>query len=725
MEFSTLADLIKDWDNLPEYLKIAPDKKKGDNLYERTYTESLKRLFEIKNLRNIMRKFCVSHPKDQWTWSNFKLDFPEFIDENDIHEYDFNREVGLIERGVYEVYDPDLKTKNTEFTDTREDFDPNKPDADPVMIALYNAVISANGKTENVEQSVDDKYNGLYETARNVANGSSLNPHAFICGEAGVGKCVSYDTVIPIHVDNDIAEKLQNWLNLHSYPTNLSKIQIGQLFDFVKEKYNKSFEYNKLIDVPFKLQVLDEHDKWVNCSKLVKKQDALYETKFSNGITIKTAAKHIISFFPEQDLHKYTEKITVGDKLEYLNAFVIQNKKISDKEDVFGFQVDTNTHLYKDANGIVHHNTHTVEAGVKKGLTEWTPNKKHKHTPTLVEKSGSVGTSFTDLLIFFFQNRHEKLIILDDCDGFLVGPSQDIKNFMKVLLNTTLKPISTPRTIRVNANRQLEKENEMDESVVIQVDTSKLLEGKCSISNGTDSFEFKLNSLQEAAKIKHTFGFKKHLKEKKKYDLLHQIDKYIDSLNLFNESDTITDAEQEQIDEIEKAGEELGLSNEDVQSESEIPEAWIFDSNLVLISNLRMSDVEQAVISRCDRYELHLTIPEFFCRCEQILDDLTVGEYSSTDPDVIKWVKKEAFAMLKAVVLGADKFKNIHIPVNVHLDFRFVGNTVTNKLLARANRYARDNNIDLRDPKVRPDVELHVRDGFMRDLIRLLKGDEV
>lgn len=724
-EYMTLADLIKDWGELPDYLKFEAIESKGDKMYESIYRDSLKRLEEAKSTRDIMRRFCSKHNKEDWTWENFQKEFGDFIEENDFHSYDFKREMGLIEKGVYKIYDPDaVSGTDVNNADSRPAFDPNDVNADPIMISLYKALIFANNKTDNVAQSVADKYDGLFETARNVASGASLNPHAFICGEAGVGKCASYDTVIPIRVEDIVAEEIAQWLELSINSCNNElNIQIGQFFDFLKDNYNIDFEYDKFVNLPFKVEVKDENDKWVNVSNLVKKQDALYKTTFDNGVSIKTAAKHIISFSPKLDLHKYTEDVIVGDRLDYLNTSVVENKKVSENEDVFGFQVDTDTHLYKDANGIIHHNTHTVEAGIKKGLEEWKPNKKHKHKPQLVARSGSVGTSFTDLLIFFFQNRHEKLILLDDADGFLVGTSQDIANFMKVLLNSTLKPIASPNQVRKNANRDLAKENESIGHVGIKVDTSKLLEGKCSVVCGNENFEFDIN-IQEAAKLKHTFGFKKRLTENKEYTPLNQIDKYIEKdLGLLAESE-LTDDEKEKLEAMEQAAEDMGLSNEELDTENQIPDTWIFDSNLILISNLYVSDVDEAVISRCDTYQLNLTVPEFFCRAEQILDELKVGEYSSTNPEVIKWAKRESFAILKIAVLGSKGFKNTFIPVNVHLDFRFVGNKVANKFLSWALRYQRENNIDLDNPQNWPKIEAGVRDGFMRDLIKLLAGEE-
>ena len=721
-EYRTMADLIKEWDELPDCLQFKADENKGDKMYENLSLKGLNRVTEAKSTREVIRRFCSNHDKQDWSWENFKKENPEFIDENDFHSYDFKREMGLIEKGVYSIYNPDdVKKKDLNSADTRKTFDPASPDSDPIMLSLYKALVSANNKTDSVAQSVEDKYDGLYETARNVASGASLNPHAFICGEAGVGKCASYDTTIPIRVEDIIAEDIAQWLGVQK--SEELNVQIGQLFDFIKDKYGTDFSYDKTVEPPFKIEVKDENNKWVGISNLVKKQDALYETKLDNGVSIKTAAKHIVSFFPNLDLNKYTEDIVVGDRLDYLNTTVIENKKVSEKEDVFGFQVDTETHLYKDSNGVIHHNTHTVEQGLAKGLEEWTPNKKHKNKPTLVSRSGSVGTAFTDLLIFFFKNRHEKLILLDDCDGFLVGPSQDINNFMKVLLNSSLKPISTPGTIRRNANRQLEKENESIQNKGIKVDTSRLLEGKCCIRSGDESFEFDV-SLEEAAKIKSVFGFKKKLFEKKVYTPLNQIDKYVETkLGLFNE-DVLTDEEEQKLEDIENIAKDMGLDNEELDTAEQIPDDWVFDSNLILISNLYISDIDEAVISRCDTYQLNLTVPEFFCRAEQILDELKVGEYSSTDPNVIRWAKREAFAWLKVVVLGSSEFKNVYVPVNVHLDFRFVGNKVTNKFLSRAIRFCRDNNIDLNNPENWPVIENGLRDGFMRDLIKLLQGEE-
>lgn len=212
-EYRTLADLIKVWDDLPDSLKFEVKEEKGDLMYESIFNENIKHLLEAKETRDVIRRFCVNKPKSEWTWENFQKENADFITANNFHSYDFKREMGLIEKGVYEIYDPDkIKKVDVSNADSRPDFDPTDPTSDPVMASLYKALIYANQTTENVEQSVKDKYDGLYETARNVASGMSLNPHAFICGESGIGKCAGYDTEIPIRVEDIVAEEIALWL---------------------------------------------------------------------------------------------------------------------------------------------------------------------------------------------------------------------------------------------------------------------------------------------------------------------------------------------------------------------------------------------------------------------------------------------------------------------------------------------------------------------------------
>ena len=95
-EYKTLADLIKVWDDLPDYLKFEVDESKGDRMYESTYEgiyqKSLKHLMEAKNTRDVMRRFCSNHEKQDWTWENFVKENADFIEETDFHSYDFKRE---------------------------------------------------------------------------------------------------------------------------------------------------------------------------------------------------------------------------------------------------------------------------------------------------------------------------------------------------------------------------------------------------------------------------------------------------------------------------------------------------------------------------------------------------------------------------------------------------------------------------------------------------------
>lgn len=499
-------------------------------------------------------------------------------------------------------------------------------------------------------------------------------------------------------------------------------ISIGQLFDFIKDKYGKDFNYDSFIDTPIKLQVKNENNKWVNVSKLVRKQDALYETTFSNGITLKSAAKHIVSFFPDMDLHKYTEDIVVGDKLNYLNIEVTSNKKISSIEDVFGIQVDTDTHLYKDSNGIIHHNTTTVNRAIQDGQALWTPNRRHSTLPTVVKESGSIGSSFTPLLLFFYKNRHNKLILLDDCDGFVVSTNKDIQNFLKALVGPQL-PISVSPTILDNANNSLKKEfSDKKKESIIEVNTDRLAEGICNVTANGENFDFSV-SFEEAVELGKAFGYNKLSETNKPRKLINRFGEY-GNIQAIREVQALNQRAADLENAISKGFERSDMQEDIPMSDGDaveyvIQNKWEFDSSIIFVTNLALSEVDQAVLSRCEKSELRLTMLEYLCRAEQILGDMKIGIESSNAAEVIEWCKYEAFALFKILLLGTTKYKNWAVNIKAHLDFRLL-NVITNKFLIRVNKLWAKEGIDPTIPTNRPIIEDKVRGKFIEDLIKVL-----
>lgn len=64
----------------------------------------------------------------------------------------------------------------------------------------------------SAKDSADEKYENIYLIAKTIFQGKGIKHHAFIYGDPGIGKCVSYDEKIPVRMDDAIAEAYEVWL---------------------------------------------------------------------------------------------------------------------------------------------------------------------------------------------------------------------------------------------------------------------------------------------------------------------------------------------------------------------------------------------------------------------------------------------------------------------------------------------------------------------------------
>ena len=363
--------------------------------------------------------------------------------------------------------------------------------------------------------------------------------------------------------------------------------------------------------------------------------------------------------------------------------------------------------------------TTTVNIAVSEGQAAWTPNRRHQTLPVIVKESGSIGSSFTPLLLFFYKNRHNKLIILDDCDGFVVSTSKDIQNFLKALVGPQL-PISVSPTILDNANNSLKKE--LKSESIIEVNTNRLAEGICELTANGESFEFPV-SFEEAVQLGKAFGYNKLNETNKPKKYINQFGEY-GNIQAIREVQALNKRANDIEAEISR-GFAKGDMQEDVPMtdgeamEYVIQNKWEFDSSIIFVTNLALSEVDQAVLSRCEKSELRLTMPEYLCRAEQILGDMKIGIESSNAQEVVEWCKYEAFALFKILLLGTTKYKNWAVNIKAHLDFRLL-NVITNKFLIRVNKLWAKEGLDPSIPTNRPIIEDKVRGKFIEDLIKVL-----
>lgn len=304
--------------------------------------------------------------------------------------------------------------------------------------------------------------------------------------------------------------------------------------------------------------------------------------------------------------------------------------------------------------------------------------------------AGDIGRSASAIVAFFYKNKDKKVIVLDDCDSFILSKDQAIQNLLKGMLdldNTEKNPkyITVSPTIRKLASKLIAADKEsMEEGVQVEINQKALREGRLAVSiNGEEV-------LNESASPEELKQFKlveinKPIKEHTDYSglgLLYESEDDADEWDDVSEDDA----------EIAAQFAELEGSEDD----GEIPPKWRFASRLIMISNLRKTDLNDAVLSRTLSYELSLTQDEFMARLAQILPHMLTDVETEESAEVVDYAKKAAYAYLLAAVELAAKGGSVGgKPVRIvgKLQFRIIAE-LAGKWMQRADDYAIKHNME-------------------------------
>ncbi len=141
------------------------------------------------------------------------------------------------------------------------------------------------------------------------------------------------------------------------------QVNIKDLFQAIKELEETDFNYDEEYFQKSCIMVQDENNEWINVSALIKKQDKLRIMKFSDGTEIKTAGHHKMAYNKVECMP--CAYYSNGDSIEKADGtkIIINSNEIYDELiDVYDIEVNSETHLYQTANGIIHHNTETAKA---------------------------------------------------------------------------------------------------------------------------------------------------------------------------------------------------------------------------------------------------------------------------------------------------------------------------------------------------------------------------
>lgn len=322
--------------------------------------------------------------------------------------------------------------------------------------------------------------------------------------------------------------------------------------------------------------------------------------------------------------------------------------------------------------------------------------------------SGDIGRSASAIVAFFYKNREKKVIILDDCDAFLLSTDQAIQNLLKAMLdldNTDKNPkyISVSPTIRKLASKLIAADSKMDEGVEISVDENRLREGMLTISvDGKVAYD-------EAATEEDLKTFRiKEVKKSvgKKFDEASYfgLDLYNEELNV--DEDDLDDGSIEDANELRQL--ETGEEDEG------IPPKWRFTSRLIMISNLKKDQLNDAVLSRTLSYGLFLTRDEFMARLAQILPNLLTDVETEASPHLVDYAKKVAYAYLLAAVDIANNGGSVSgrtVKITQPLQFRIIAE-LAGKWMQRVDDYMIKNGINDESDAILNDINNQIKRKF-------------
>lgn len=291
---------------------------------------------------------------------------------------------------------------------------------------------------------------------------------------------------------------------------------------------------------------------------------------------------------------------------------------------------------------------------------------------TALRNNGSIGTSKTSIIAFFYKLRYHKIIFLDDCDGFLMIKDQDIQNMLKGMLdpdNTESDPIKIriPATVVAGVNKALGLSESQKESKLSKFST---------IYGGL----YNNKPLYEAD-----------------YD---------------DEDSDIPFSDDEDTD-IPLDDDESFVGDEDEGISSD---GFEFHSSLIIASNLERKDLNAAVLSRCESIELNLTTAEFLYRLKTILPNLKTNSDLDLDPKTQSYLYGRAYKELAAAIEIAENGEQVFgkpVQINRHLEFRIVPE-LAGKLQRCMDMYIDRNGIDGAPEEVYPKVAQAVQSTFWR-----------
>lgn len=154
------------------------------------------------------------------------------------------------------------------------------------------------------------------------------------------------------------------------------EITYEKLFEIISQEENTEFIDDEEYFQNTPLEIVDEYDQWVPIKGLIKKQSEVITFELDNDINLVCADRH--QMFINGDFF-FAQELFIGNNI---NEYIITNiEALKGLQTVYDVEVDSNSHVYKCALGITHHNTLLTSAIIKYA------NQLNMRTITIVPSS--------------------------------------------------------------------------------------------------------------------------------------------------------------------------------------------------------------------------------------------------------------------------------------------------------------------------------------------------
>jgi hypothetical protein len=276
----------------------------------------------------------------------------------------------------------------------------------------------------------------------------------------------------------------------------------------------------------------------------------------------------------------------------------------------------------------------------------------------LISESGTLGNSLTALVPFMYKYSQNKIIILDDINTiFRTNYRDPVLNFMMAILD---KKAATTKPVKIDRS-QINRYNKQLESINIEIDRPKLKEGILCIRADGETVYNEYISLNESRQLYEIVKPEEIKFKPNKFGFLKES----------NFDDLFDDFLNDDSEEIKTEEKEFDPTN--------VPEHFTFNSRVIMITNVKMQDINQAFRDRCLVFFIELSVDQYLERLETVLpkilnDDLDVSS------EILKWAKDFTYSALSST-LKAFKYeyaipyksngKKLAMPVEINRDLTF------------------------------------------------------